>query len=374
MAAKPRKLRASGVVQIVAVIDGYRLTGPARQLLAVAKAQAGSGVRTSLAIFQRTSVATPFVSTARAGNVPVQVLPDRFPGDLRTILSIARLSRSPDTSILQTHGYKANVLARVVAPFARCPWIAVLHGETWESAKVRAYFALERLAVRAADRVLVVSESMARSLVARGLQAGKVRVVHNACLIEGVSSDEAHVTPKEPIIGVVGRLSPEKGVEVALRVFELVRRRVPSAQLYVVGEGPERVALEEDARRLGLGDSVVWLGYQEDLKRLYSRMSVFLLPSRSEGLPNVVLEAMALGLPVVATAVGGVPEVVTDGRSGFLTSSEDVEGLARRVADLLEDEPLRQRLAQDALHDVRSRFSLGARLSALEQIYREVLA
>jgi glycosyltransferase involved in cell wall biosynthesis len=374
MAAKPRKLRASGVVQIVAVIDGYRLTGPARQLLAAAEAQAGSSVRTSLAIFQRTPGATPFVSTARAGNVPVQVLPDRFPGDLRTILSIARLSRSPDTSILQTHGYKANVLARVVAPFARCPWIAVLHGETWESAKVRAYFALERLAVRAADRVLVVSESMARSVVARGLQAGKVRVVHNACLIEGGSSDEAHVTPKEPIIGVVGRLSPEKGVEVALRVFELVRRRVPSARLYVVGEGPERVALEEEARRLGLGDSVLWLGYQEDLKHLYSRMSVFLLPSRSEGLPNVVLEAMALGLPVVATAVGGVPEVVTDGRSGFLTSSEDVEGLARRVADLLEDEPLRQRLAQDALHDVRSRFSLGARLSALEQIYREVLA
>jgi glycosyltransferase involved in cell wall biosynthesis len=368
-----RKLRAGGAVRIVAVIDGYRLTGPARQLLAAAEAQAGSRVQTSLAIFQRTSVATPLVTTARAANVPVQILPDRFPGDLRTILSIGRLTRSPDTSILQTHGYKANVLARLVAPWARCPWIAVMHGATWENAKVRAYFALEQLSVRSADRVVVVSENMARSVVARGIHAGKVRVVRNACLIEGVSSDEARVTAKKPIIGVVGRLSPEKGVEVALRVIELVRRRVPSARLYVVGEGPERVALEDDARRLGIGDSVLWLGYQENLPGLYHQMSVLLLPSRSEGLPNVVLEAMAFGLPVVATAVGGVPEVVTDGRSGLLASSGDVEGLARHVVNLLEDESLRRRLAEGALHDVRSRFSLGARLSALEQIYREVL-
>jgi glycosyltransferase involved in cell wall biosynthesis len=117
---------------------------------------------------------------------------------------------------------------------------------------------------------------------------------------------------------------------------------------------------------------VLWHGYQEELADVYRRLAVLLIPSRSEGLPNVALEAMGHGVPVVATSVGGLPEVVSDGENGFLAPSGDAEVLAQRVLCILEDPLLRRRLGQRARQDMASRFSFGARLRALDDIYRRV--
>ena len=143
--------------------------------------------------------------------------------------------------------------------------------------------------------------------------------------------------------------------------------------MWVIGEGPEDTNLRSIAHKLGVHESVDWLGYQEDPGRLYHRMAVLLIPSRSEGLPNVALEAMASGVPVVASAVGGVPEVVADGRAGFLAAAEDAEGLGRGVIRLLEDASLRERLGRQAQGEVRRRFSLEARIKALLRVYEEVV-
>src|SRR2546428_189690 len=129
---------------VLAVMDGYRVTGPARQLLAAAAPRPSSRTATTLAIFQRPVGPTPLVSAAKLSGVSVHVVRDRFPGDPRTALALAALVRRPEVHILQTHGYKANVLGRLLATALRRPWIAFLHGETWENRKVRAYFALER--------------------------------------------------------------------------------------------------------------------------------------------------------------------------------------------------------------------------------------
>ena len=362
-------------VGVLAVIDGHRVTGPARQLLAAARPGRCANARITLGIFQRPAEPTPFVCGARREDVPVMVLPDRFPGDPRTTRALAALAARPDTHILQTHGYKANVLAALAVRSARRPWIAFLHGETWENWKVRIYFALERLAVRRADRIVVVCRRMAAALCARGVPDSKVRVVHNACLVAPAESERAAPDADAPrVIGVVGRLSPEKGVDVALRVQQVVVRRAPDARLWVVGEGPDRTRLHDQAEHLGIAPRVDWLGYREEMGALYRRMSVLLIPSRSEGLPNVALEAMAYGIPVVATAVGGVPEVVTHGRTGFLTAPADVEGLASCVLSLLENAALRRQLGEAARHEAISRFSPDARGRALAKIYEELVA
>lgn len=360
-------------VHVLAVADGFRLTGPARQLLASRRCANAS---ITLAVFQRSRRPTPLITFARQLNVPTLALPDRFPGDPRAIAALARLAAGPETDILQTHGYKANVLAALVNVRARRPWVAFLHGETWESRKVRFYFAMERLAIRRADRIVVVSHQMARALESGGIPPSKLRVIHNACLINPPTDDGAagYDGNVPPIIGVVGRLSYEKGVDIALEVHRRVVRQHPSARLWVIGEGPEQMRLARLADRLGLSPSVDWLGYQEEMGPLYQRMAVLLLASRSEGLPNVALEAMAHGVPVVATAAGGVPEIISDGQTGFLVPSGDPQGLAARVVELLADVQLRRRLGHAARDEVRTRFSLEARCQALARLYDEAAA
>jgi glycosyltransferase involved in cell wall biosynthesis len=358
---------------VLAVIDSYRLTGPARQLLDLRHC---AGVAITMAVFQRQRSPTPLLLAARHLNVPTCVVPDRFPGDPRTVVAFARLVAGMGMDILQTHGYKANVLAALVTARIRRPWIAFMHGETWENPKVRAYSMMQRVAVRRANLVVVVSHQMARAVEAQGVPQAKLRVVHNACLIEPLANGPpaAWSADAAPIVGVVARLSYEKGVDLALVAHRLVTHRWPGARLWVVGDGLEQAALMRRAERLGIAPSVEWLGYQEDLGQLYRRMALLLIPSRSEGLPNVALEAMAYGIPVVATAVGGVPEVVSNGRTGFLVSPGDPDGLASRVIDLLGDPALRRRLGRAARDEVVARFSPEARRRALERLYEEVCA
>jgi glycosyltransferase involved in cell wall biosynthesis len=368
-----RRSRTDGRVNVLAVIDGYRLSGPARQLLDLRHC---AGVVINMAVFQRQPDPTPLILAAREVNVPTRVVPDRFPGDPRTVVAFARLAADAGTDILQTHGYKANVLAALVRPQIRRPWIAFMHGETWENWKVRAYFALERVAVRRADCIVAVSHQMARALEAQGIPSGRLRVIHNACLVtpRPDAPPAAWNADAPPIVGVVGRLSHEKGVDIALSAHRLMTRGCPAARLWVLGEGPEREPLMRLAERLGIASSVEWLGYREDPEHLYRRMAVLLIPSRSEGLPNVALEAMAHGIPVVATAVGGVPEVVSDGQTGFLVPREDAEGLASRVLTLLKDATLRRTFGHAARAEVAVRFSPESRRRALARLYAEVCA
>lgn len=353
---------------MLTALDGYRVTGPARQVLASAIPRPASGVTITLALFQRTPGPTPLIEAARGLGAPVHVMRDRFPGDPRTTRALASLVRGPDVDILETHGYKANILGRLVVRGRRRPWIAVLHGETWENRKIRAYFALERLAVRGADCVVVVSHDMARKVSSQGVPPEKIQVIQNACL--GLEEDAPPWgDDAPPVVGVVGRLSPEKGVDVALRAHRLVTRRLPDARLLIAGEGPRRGELERQAEQLGIGASISWLGYREPIADVYRQLAVLLIPSRSEGLPNVALEAMALGVPVVATSVGGLPEVVKDGESGYLAPEGDAAALAAKVLCVLESPRLRRRLGQRAREEMTSRFSLQARLRALDALY-----
>jgi glycosyltransferase involved in cell wall biosynthesis len=363
-------------IRVLAVMDGHRVTGPAKQLLAVAGHRHRTRVRTMLALFQRPPTPTPLVSAARRRRLPLVVVRDRFPADPRTAFALATHARASGVDVVQTHGYKANVLARLFARTLRKPWVAFLHGETSENWKVRAYYRLERLAVRGADRIVVVSEDMANRLIARGVSRSRVCVIRNACLHRAPAGvrEAAAASGASMTVGVVGRLSPEKGIDVALKVHGLVASRCPEARLCIAGEGPERPRLERITERLGIGRSVEWLGYLDDPDSLYRRMAVLLLPSRSEGFPNVALEAMAHGVPVVASRVGGIPEIVLEGRSGFLVDSEDVGGMAERVVALLNDGSLRQRIGREAQFEVGSRFSVQARAEALATLYAEVLA
>jgi glycosyltransferase involved in cell wall biosynthesis len=373
---------ASGVVnddrpiRVLAALDSGRVGGPAKQLMAVAAPSRRWGVTTALATFRRGAEDAPFAAAARRLAIPVLGIRDGFPGDPRTLVSFLRSVRHAGADILQTHGYKANVLAWLLRRWLPVPWIGFLHGETAENRKVRAYFQLERAAIRHASRVVVVSSDMRAAAIDRGVPFSKIVVIPNACLVDAdaLGAPMAWSAEAAPRIGVIGRLSPEKGVDVALRAHATLLARQPDARLVVVGEGTERARLGRLADDLRISHAVEWAGYRDRPEEIYQTLSVVLLPSRSEGMPNVALEAMAYGVPVVAAAVGGVPEVVRSGVTGFLAASEDHGAMATHLVALLENPLLRRQLGRQGRRDVASRFAISERMRGLRSVYAEVLS
>jgi glycosyltransferase involved in cell wall biosynthesis len=177
-----------------------------------------------------------------------------------------------------------------------------------------------------------------------------------------------------PLVGMVGRLSWKKGYEHALDAAALLREHVPAVRFEIVGDGPLRGALEQQTANLGLEATVRFLGQRRDVPDLMRRFDCFVLSSVIEGMPNALLEAMALGLPVVTTSAGGSAEVVVDGESGFVVPPADPTALAGAIERVLADRALARRLGEQAARRVHERFSLAAMLGAIDALYRKELA
>jgi glycosyltransferase involved in cell wall biosynthesis len=232
------------------------------------------------------------------------------------------------------------------------------------------------------DRVICVSSQTRHDhLELLGRNADRCVVVPNCVDLQrfspSVSADGAHaelgLDPVAPIIGTVSRLGEHrKGIHHFLEMAAIVARAMPSTRFLVVGDGPLRPSLERQAEELGIGPRVVFTGERQDIPRLLAAMRVFVMPSLYEGGPYTILEAMAVGRPVVATPVGLVPDVVQHGTSGLLAPIGDSAALARGVLDVLGDEGLARRLAARGLEAVAARFSLDVMVDGVTAIYRDV--
>ena len=175
------------------------------------------------------------------------------------------------------------------------------------------------------------------------------------------------------MVGAVGRLSGEKGFDVLIRSAHALVSRGLDVRLMIVGEGSERANLERLARELHLGDRVRLAGWQADVRGHFEAMDVFALSSLREGLPNVLLEAMALEVPVVSTRVNGVPRLVQDGRNGFLVNAGDLDGLTTALSGLLRNDGLRELFRAAGRRTVETRYSFATRMQRLKRLYDELL-
>jgi len=176
------------------------------------------------------------------------------------------------------------------------------------------------------------------------------------------------IPPGAPLIGATGRLAKQKGFDILLKAFSVVRERFPDTYLIIAGEGNERESLTKQIDRLGLSESVSLPGFVNDIDAFYKALTLFALPSRFEGMPNVLLEAMAAGVPVVACKVSGVGELLEDGVTGLLVAAEDANGLAESIVEILEDERKRSQLAERARRLVETDYSMDRMLDNLEGV------
>jgi len=312
--------------------------------------------------------------------------------DLLATFRLAKMIRQQRPHILHTHTAKAGAIGRLAAVLAgKARPTIVVH--TFHGHVLRGYFgpgrtaifkSLERLLARTTDTLIAVSPEVRDDLVAL-----KVAPPEKFAVIRlGIELDERVAAVEEArlrtrrvmgvpddrfLVGWIGRMTGVKRTVDVLRSFRLLRDRGVDACLCMVGDGPEREQIEQLARELGLMRDCLFPGYQEDVGAFFAAFDAFVLPSGNEGTPVTAIEALASGCPVVATRVGGVPDVVRDGEDGFLVELGDLDGLADALARLAADPELRRRLGDAGRKRVLPRYAVERLIDDVDGLYRRLL-
>lgn len=372
------------------VITRLSLGGSARNTIDSVAAAARAGYRTILATGPSTDEPDITFAAQRGGWRIVRISSFRRQvspvHDLRALAQTIRWIRRERAHILHTHTSKAGIIGRLAGYLSRVPVILhtphghVLHGY-YGATLTRFFTMLERMAARRTDRIVVLTERGVEQHLAQGIgRAHQYVVIPSGVDIEGLRAqapsraeararldwDESH-----PFILGIGRLVPVKGFDLVVRAMPEVLRKQPAARLVLVGDGPERTRLQQLARESQVLHRITFAGATEGLAPYLAAADILVAPSRNEGMGRAIVEAMSLGLPVVASRVGGIPSVVSDGESGRLVSPEDPAGIADALIGLLGDPGLRD--TYGACGKKRAElFSLPRMESLLLKLYRTV--
>jgi glycosyltransferase involved in cell wall biosynthesis len=340
-------------------------TGPAKNLIEFALRAANirqslPSAEVTIATFSRGSgiTANDFVVACTSAGLKVHVIRERYAFDFAVIPAIRKLVSSHKPDIIQSHAVKSHFLVRLTGINRERPWIAFHHGYTWTNPKTKIYNQLDRWSLPAASRVVTVCRPFAFDLELLGVHRERIVIRHNAvktfspapemkiCELRqrfGISEDTQ-------VVLCVGRLSREKAQADLIQAAALLRRenRRRKIRFILAGEGPEVQVLKDMAKSNLVEDWFIFTGQLPELRDYYTLANLLVLPSHTEGSPNVLLEAMAAGLPIIATLVGGVPEIVSHENEALLVEKKNPAALAQMIDRLLSDEDLRNRLAAAA--------------------------
>ena len=318
--------------------------------------------------------------TAAKYRAPLVAIPDRGAWDWRVVPKMLAVCKREKVSVWHGHDYKTNALGLVLKRLWPMRLVTTVHG--WvQTGRGPLYNRIDRLCLPWYERVVCVSDDLLAACLAAGVPA------KNCVLLEN-GIDAAEYTRRRTVaeakaalglpaggfvIGAVGRLSAEKGFDVLVRSVHALVSRGLDVRLVIVGEGGERAKLEGLIREFQLADRVRLAGWQTDVRSYFEAMDVYALSSRSEGLPNVLLEAMALEVPIVSTRVAGVPRLIQDGRNGLLVNPGDPDGLAAALTELLTNGARRDEFRAAGRRTVETRYSFATRMHRLKRLYDELL-
>lgn len=348
------------------------------QMLAIGLATSGWGHEIHVAYVTAApegKALEPFLSSLTAAGVHTHRIAVSTRGYARERAAIAALCRKLRPDAVHTHGYRPDVIDAGVARRGGIPIVTTAHGFTGGSWRNRLYEYLQRRAFRHFDAVVAVSRPLGERLARAGTPRQRLHVVPNAwCRFEPALDRSAArralgLADLGFVVGWVGRLSSEKGPDVLLEALPALSR-LPIT-LCMIGGGVDQPRLAERAAQLGVADRVRWLGVVPNAERVFTAFDVCVLSSRTEGTPVVLLEAMASGIPVVTTNVGGVPDVVSPDEA-LLVPSEAPDALAAAIRDVYEDPSAAAQRARVAEGRLAREFSIGPWLERYLDVYRRV--
>ena len=362
---KPRTVLDAG---IVAGAGG----GIEKTLVAGARFHECAGYRSVLALVHAPSDLGFETLRARAAALGVE-LHDRaetFPFSPLTVAWLARLCREHKVDIWHGHDYKTDLIGLLLQPVYHFSLVSTLHGWSEDTLRTRLYFALDRRVIRRYEHVIAVSSTLHAEAQRLGVSSERLSLIEN-----GVDTDEYRRlgAPRDGTgtlhIGAAGRLTPEKGFLDLITAVEALLDEGLDVRVSIAGDGPQRGALEQHIRASRHAARLALAGYVDDMRAFYTELDLFCLSSLREGMPNVVLEAMAMSLPVVATSAGGLSTFLRDGDDALLCPPGSPAALADALRAAIRSPDLRTRLGQAARTRVEQECSFAQRMQRVFAVY-----
>jgi glycosyltransferase involved in cell wall biosynthesis len=377
-------------VRIMRIITELQISGPALQAVLLTASLNRLGYEGLLVSGGSGSEADSMAQTAAEYGIETAIVPEIKPGlnlltGWRATRALVRLMRAYKPDVVHTHTTSAGFYGRIAARIAGIPVVVhTLHEHPFRGYYNRLqtvlFIMMERIGARLSDSIITLSEGLRRELIDtyRVTTRNRINVLpvgfdlHTYAQTPrrgGAFRGDWQIEADVPLIGVIGRLLPVKNLPLFLQAAKIVHQKLPHARFAVVGDGEERAALQALARELGLGDAVIFTGWQRRLERIYSDLDVLVNSSWNEGTPIPIIESLAAGCPVVATAVGGIPDLLDRGRMGMLVPADDAQTLADAILSTLAQPP-DMRGAQRAMQD---RYGIDRLAQDVGSLYRGLL-
>lgn len=368
-------------IRVLDLRDSPWVDGPGRTVLDTASAIDSS--RCQLVVVAYTgkgSGENDYILEARRRELCVETVVEAGAFDPRIIGQLIELIDGYSVDILHTHDFRSNVLGLYCAKRSRIPIIATCHGWIANDLKGRVYTAIDKRILRMFDKLVVVSNIMKDQLVSDGISAMNIDVVPNALIVEDFQPDnenrafrqELGIGKSTKVISNIGRLSSEKGQRLFLSAAKEVVKICDDVCFVLVGIGADEESLRDLVDAQGLAEYVYFVGYREDMTAVYDSTDLVVQSSSTEGMPNVMLEALLMETPVVATDVGGTGDVVEDGVTGKLIKPNSVEQLAKGMQEFLLEPDRFRAMAVRGRSRVITHFNHIARVEKLSNIYEEL--
>lgn len=370
-------------IKILHLIDTATVSGPGKTIINSCRFADPERFEKHVAAFSHAG-RNQYLAYVRERGIVSHELCERYwwlPGILShaaVVFALRSLLRKEQFDLLHAHGFKSDVLGFFATRGLNIRMVTTQHGFICNTIAARLYNWLAIAVSKRMDRVVAVSEKMRDRLVASGVPESKIRVIHNAIVPEDYPQSAASVMimkqyqleGRHPILCSIGRLSPEKGQDVLCRAVGKLIGQFPSLCLLLVGVGPDLGRLQEAYR--AYSRNILFVGHVSDIRLYLSVADLHVLPSYTEGLPNVVLEAACMGIPTVATAVGGTPECVRDGETGILVQAGDADQLADAIRSLVSNEQRRKNLGANAISFVQEKYGFDRRVRKMAALYEEL--
>jgi glycosyltransferase involved in cell wall biosynthesis len=377
----------------VRLFSRLNIGGPSIHVILLTAGLTPKGYRTRLVVGQESQQEGNLRAFAEEHGVACEAMASlgrdiRPLSDFRALWGLFRLIRQYRPMVVHTHAAKAGLLGRVAARLAGVP--VVIH--TYHGHVLRGYFGplktavfrgLETVMAGLSDAIVAVSDAVRKDLISLGVAgADKIRVVPLGLdlahlsreLPRGALRHRHGIDAAAPLIGMVGRLVPIKDVPTFLRAADIVHKAKPDSRFALVGDGEERNLLEEECRRLGLSETVSFHGWRQDIGAVLGDLDVVVNCSLNEGTPVALIEALAAGRPVVATSVGGTPDLLGHGLRGLLVPPSDPEALAVAILEILNAPDVAGRRAEAGRAYVLAQHGVGRLLDDIDSLYRELIA
>lgn len=354
--------------------------GPETQILNHLTRATKTGFSIGVCVFSGNGMSTDLGCRARERGIPAFFLETGSKFDLKSLKELRDIVARNGVDVICSHGFKSDFYSYVLKKVHPLKNVSFVRGDTSENLKVYLYTLLDKRLIRTFCHIVTLSEAQKRKVLRLGIPESRVTIVSNAidvvALSDAASVGKGDLTMVDelvettPYVVTVGRLSPEKGHRFIVEAMGKIAERRPDLRLVIIGEGQERGRLEAQIRRLGIADRVIMPGFSRTAPYYIRKAAALVNPSLSEGMPNVVLEARALKVPVVATNVGGVEEIIPEGQGGLLVPPSDPGALAAAILRLLRDETRRRDLVENGYEAFRRRFDVAAQTDRLVEFYR----